>query len=165
MYEEQAQRLAHALGSLLVKPIEHIGSTAVQGLVAKPIIDMLAVVADVGVAETITERVESTGWVAAPEATDATARKLSYCTPSIARRTHHLHVVERSSSDWLGWLAFRDHLRADPRAAAEYGALKTRLAELHGADPNQRDAYRSGKAAWIAATTAAALRTSTDGWR
>jgi GrpB-like predicted nucleotidyltransferase (UPF0157 family) len=75
--------------------------------------------------------------------------------PSSAGRT--IHVVEAGSPQWAGWLAFRDHLRAHPETAAEYAELKVRLAARHGHDPNERDAYRAGKAAFITEVTAAAL--------
>jgi GrpB-like predicted nucleotidyltransferase (UPF0157 family) len=55
------------------------------------------------------------------------------------------------------WLAFRDHLRSHPAAATGHADLKIRLAQEHGHDPNERDAYRRGKAAFITAVTAAAL--------
>jgi GrpB-like predicted nucleotidyltransferase (UPF0157 family) len=61
------------------------------------------------------------------------------------------------SSGWRGWLAFRDDLRTHPEVAREYGELKTRLANEHGTDPNQRDAHRAGKAEWVGSTTTRAL--------
>ena len=57
------------------------------------------------------------GWVAAPEPEDALERRLSFCTPSVELRTHHLHIVEHASPRWGGWLAFRDYLRAHPETA------------------------------------------------
>ena len=60
-----------------------------------------------------------------------------------------------------GWLAFRDRLRADYSVAREYASLKTALAAEHGDDPDQRDAYRGGKAAFIRGVTEAALRDAT----
>ena len=81
----------------------------------------------------------------------------SFCTPSIAKRTHHLHVVEETSPDWRGTLAFRDYLRTHPAVAAAYAAMKRDLAARHGSDPNERDDYRSGKAQFIAQITAVAM--------
>ena len=158
-FEDERGRLAVALDPWLVEPVEHIGSTSVPGLVAKPIIDMLAVVEDIDDAAAAAGPLGELGWVLAPEPDDRRERKLSFCTPSVALRTHHLHVVERDAPDWRGWLAFRDYLRRHPEQAREYGELKTRLADQHGADPNQRDAYRAGKADWIRSTTQRALST------
>jgi GrpB-like predicted nucleotidyltransferase (UPF0157 family) len=156
-FDVEAARVGRALGPWLVRPVEHIGSTAIPGLVAKPIIDMVAVVADVDAVDAGgSDALAAVGWVAAPEPGDAALRKRSFCTPAVARRSHHLHVVEERSDGWRGWLAFRDHLRAHPELAAEYGELKERLAAAHGGDPNDRDAYRAGKAGWIAAVTEAA---------
>ena len=97
------------------------------------------------------------GWLAAPEPTDEGDHKLSFCFPSIERRSHHLHVVEESSRSWRGWLAFRDYLRSHADARQEYAALKQRLAAAHGGDPNERDAYRAGKAEFIRTITTRAL--------
>ena len=123
------------------------------GLAAKPIIDMLAVVEDIDDVQPAIARLESVAWVHAPEPTDALDRSLSFCTPSIAHRTHHLHVVEDASEGWRGWLAFRDYLRAHPDVVAEYSTLKTDLAARHGANPNERDAYRGGKSDFIVSVT------------
>jgi GrpB-like predicted nucleotidyltransferase (UPF0157 family) len=77
----------------------------------------------------------------------------------VRHRTHHQLFArsERGSSGWRGWLAFRDYLRTHPEAAREYGELKARLAAEHGTDPNQRDAYRAGKAEWVRSITTRAL--------
>jgi GrpB-like predicted nucleotidyltransferase (UPF0157 family) len=152
-FDVERDRVQRALGDLLTRPVEHIGSTAVPGLAAKPIIDMLAVVEDIDDAQGAIARLRTVEWVHAPEPTDALDRSLSFCTPSIAHRTHHLHVVEAASDGRRGWLAFRDYLRAHPDVAAEYATLKTDLAALYGANPNQRDAYRGGKADFIVSVT------------
>jgi GrpB-like predicted nucleotidyltransferase (UPF0157 family) len=78
-------------------------------------------------------------WVHAP----------AFCTPSIAERTHHLHVLEHSSDSWRGLLAFPDYLRAHPGLPAAYAALKRELASQYGSDPNRREPYRLGKAQFI----------------
>ena len=151
-FAAQRDALTPALAAVLVRPIEHIGSTAVPGLAAKPIVDMVAVVADIGAVDaTDASAFAAIGWVAAPEPLDVEQRRRSFCFPSIAHRTHHLHVVEEDSTGWRDWLAFRDRLRADPEAARRYAALKRDLADRFGADPNDRDAYRQGKAGFIRA--------------
>lgn len=140
----------------LVRRVEHIGSTAVPGLAAKPIIDMVAVVRDIDETRGAIDALREVGWLHAPEPSDAVNRRLSFCTPSLEWRTHHLHVVEETSAGWKGWLAFRDVLRVEPELAAEYGALKREMADRYGHDPNQRDEYRNGKAAFITHVTAQA---------
>ncbi len=158
-FQRERARLAPVLQPYLVLPLEHIGSTSVPGLVAKPIIDMLAVVGDISPVIAVEGFLRRLGWVLAPEPADQIERRLSFCTPSIERRTHHLHVVEESFSGWRGWLAFRDYLRANPTVAREYGELKTHLSIARGSDPNERDSYRAGKEDWVGTVTARALRT------
>jgi GrpB-like predicted nucleotidyltransferase (UPF0157 family) len=68
-----------------------------------------------------------------------------------------LHVVEERSSAWVGWLAFRDYLRAHHDVAVRYATLKSSLASDHGGDPNDREAYRAGKATFIQDITHKAL--------
>jgi GrpB-like predicted nucleotidyltransferase (UPF0157 family) len=124
LFERERVALEQALGSTFVRPIEHIGSTAVAGLAAKPIIDMCAVVADIDDVADRASELSRIGWVAAPEPGDLEERRLSYCTPAVEWRTHHLHVVEETSQGWRGWLAFRDYLRMHPGDAAAYADLK-----------------------------------------
>jgi GrpB-like predicted nucleotidyltransferase (UPF0157 family) len=156
-FERERARLTPILQPFLVHPLEHMGSTSVPGLVAKPIIDMLAVVGDISPVVSVEGSLREIGWVFAPEPADEVERMLSFCTPSEQLRTHHLHIVEESFVSWRGWLAFRNYLRKNPGVALEYGELKTRLSVEHGSDPNDRNAYRAGKADWVSAVTARAL--------
>jgi GrpB-like predicted nucleotidyltransferase (UPF0157 family) len=156
-FERERGRLIDVFGDRLTAPIEHIGSTAIPGLAAKPIIDMVAVVDNVDRVAPSMAALAEIGWLPAPEPWDAVERSLSFCTPSVEHRTHHLHVVESTSLRWPGWLAFRDHLRHHPELVAEYATLKAGLAARYGADPNRRHDYRSGKADWVERVTAEAL--------
>ncbi|MCA2216607.1 GrpB family protein [Jidongwangia harbinensis] len=143
-FERERLRLEAALRQWLVGPVEHVGSTAVPGLPAKPIIDMLARVRDHGA--DVVPAMAAVGWAHAPEPGDAAARKWSFCFPDVAWRTHHLHVFEARSSRWPPLLAFRDHLRSHPADAAAYARVKAALA---AADPHDRPRYRAGKAPFI----------------
>jgi GrpB-like predicted nucleotidyltransferase (UPF0157 family) len=159
-FEIQRAALEAVLAGLLVAPVEHIGSTSVPGLPAKPIIDMLAVTDDyTGFAPALGD-LERIGWVHAPEPGDAEHRKWSVCYPTVQHRTHHLHVVEHGSTSWRDWLLFRDYLRTHTEAAQQYAALKSDLA---AADREDRVRYRSGKAPMIGALLeqARSWRTST----
>ena len=158
-FEREQVRLTPILQPYLLQPLEHMGSTAVPGLVAKPIIDMVAVVDDISPVMAEEDSLRRIRWLLAPEPADDLERKLSFCTPSREHRTHHLHIVEESFSGWRGWLAFRDYLRKNPDVARGYGELKTDLSVEHGSDPNARDGYRAGKADWVSAVTARALET------
>ena len=144
LFAQQQERVARALRPWLRGPVEHIGSTSVPGLPAKAIIDMVARVTDTAAVET--QAMQAIGWVPAPEPGDAGQRKLSFCYPSLAKRSHHLHLVEHASEGWKTWLAFRDHLRAHPDKAAEYARIKMELAARDSLD---RIAYRAGKAPFI----------------
>lgn len=145
----ERHRLEPVLHPWTVQRIEHIGSTAVPGLAAKPIIDMLAVVDDIDAADAATDALVGLGWHPAPEPDDADLRRRSWCTPDVATRTHHLHIVEKQSEQWRSWIAFRNILRTHPSAAMEYATLKRQLAEQFGSDPNDREAYRRGKTMFI----------------
>lgn len=150
-FESARSQVEPPLAEHLVRPVEHIGSTSVPGLPAKPIIDMLAVVDSYEAVGRSLPALAGVGWVAAPEPRDGEQRKWSWCSPSVAHRTHHLHVVEQSSKDWPTWLAFRDHMRTNAEDREAYAAIKRRLA---AADDEDRSAYRAGKAPFIASVLA-----------
>lgn len=123
--------------------IHHTGSTAVPGMTAKPVIDIIALVADLD--EPI-GRLVAQGGYQFPERYNATLIGRRWlCRPSAAHRTHHLHLVgDRGELERR--LRFRDRLRADAEPAGEYAALKRRLAARHRGD---REAYTEAKAAFI----------------
>ncbi len=152
-FVEERDRIEPVLSRWLVHPIEHIGSTSIPGMPAKAIIDMVAVI---GVIEDVLGAVGPLSvlrWLQAPEPGDDEHRRRSFCTPSIAARTHHLHVVEEASDHWRGLLAFRDYLRVHPGLASAYAALKRELVTIHGSDPNRREPYRRGKSSFIQEVT------------
>ena len=162
-FERERARIEPALRPWLFQDIEHMGSTAVPGLPAKAIIDMLAVVGDIEAAHNAIEPLKGVGWLHAPEPFDESDRRMSFCFPTIEHRTHHLHVVEERDEAWLGWLAFRDYLRAHDDVAADYAVLKQRLAAEHGRDPDERTAYRAGKSAFIRSIVDLALQEGSPG--
>lgn len=149
-FERERDCVEPILRPWLVRGLEHIGSTSIEGMPAKAIIDMLAVVGNIEDVDQAVGALDAVGWVCAPEPDDARRRVRSFCAPDVTLRTHHLHVVEESSSDWRGALDFRDYLRTHPGLAGAYAALKRELAATHGTDPNRRDTYRAGKALFIA---------------
>jgi GrpB-like predicted nucleotidyltransferase (UPF0157 family) len=145
-FDQQSARLQLTLAEQLTAPIEHIGSTSVPGLPAKPIIDMVGLVANYESFVTALPHLSSIGWAHGPEPGDREQRKWSICFPSVQHRTHHLHVVEDVSTGWPDWLLFRDYLRTHPEAAERYGDEKRRLAEI---DSTDRVRYRASKAPLI----------------
>lgn len=149
-FEAEAAWLHKALPADLILDIQHYGSTAVPGLDAKPIIDILLATPDLaGARAAFPVLLEAEGyafWADNPK-TD----RLFFVKgqPPLAARTHHLHVTEPTGELW-SQLAFRDHLRRHPQDAATYAALKRDLAYRHRAD---REAYTAAKGDFIRALT------------
>jgi GrpB-like predicted nucleotidyltransferase (UPF0157 family) len=142
-FELERTVLAEAIEEWVDGGIHHVGSTAVPGLEAKPIIDILVGVRDLETARGCFEPLADLGYLYAPY---LPAEMHWFCKPDPARRTHHLHLVPSGSPRYRNELAFRDRLRADPRLAADYAALKRRLALRH---PDDREAYTEGKDRFI----------------
>ena len=142
-FESERGRLANVLGEWLTGPIEHIGSTAVPGLRAKPVLDIMAGVESLMASRAAIPAVSRLDYVHFPYRADVMHW---FCKPSPAHRTHHLHLVPFGSPLWKERLQFRDALRNDPALAAEYAALKTRLADRYRDD---REAYTDAKSAFI----------------
>ena len=127
----------------LAGAIEHVGSTAMAGMPAKPVIDIMAGVSDLDVSRPAIEALSKLGYVYFPYRTDIMHW---FCKPSAAFRTHHLHLVPVGSRRWEECLAFRDAIRKDPALAKEYAALKIRLAMEFRFD---REAYTEGKTPFV----------------
>ena len=131
--------------------IEHIGSTAVPGLMAKPIIDMLAGVASMAEARSLSPVLLDAAYTTSAEFNAALSDRQWFMRWADGHRTHHLHVVVHGSPAWAQHLRFRDALRADPVLAAAYAALKAELALRH---PDDREAYTSAKAEFVRSVVA-----------
>jgi GrpB-like predicted nucleotidyltransferase (UPF0157 family) len=151
LFEEEAARLRVALGEWLVAPIEHIGSTAVAGLAAKPVIDIMGGVRTLDASRPAIAAAVACGYCYFPYQAEL---EHWFCKPSPAFRTHHLHLVPFGSPQWRGTIAFRNYLRAQPGVAAEYEQLKRRLAIAYRLD---REAYTQAKAPFISTITNRAL--------
>ncbi|MEV6930488.1 GrpB family protein [Dactylosporangium sp. NPDC051485] len=147
-FAREQQRLEAALRTYLAGRIEHVGSTAIPGLAAKPIIDMVARIRDFDRSAGMVAHLAPIGWVHAPEPGDRERRKWSFCFPDIAYRSHHLHVYEDGAPEPAQLLRYRDILRRHPELAQEYAVIK---AELAAADNRDRPRYRAGKAPFIEA--------------
>ena len=145
-FESERGLLATALAPWLVGPIEHIGSTAVPGLAAKPVIDIAAPVASLEASHGVIDALRPLGYLHHPYKAE---EMHWFCKPSPALRTHHLHVLVQGGVAWHERLALRDALRADPALRQAYARLKHELALRHGGD---REAYTEGKAPFLRAT-------------
>jgi GrpB-like predicted nucleotidyltransferase (UPF0157 family) len=148
MFEAEAERIRDALGSLGLR-IEHVGSTSVPGLVAKPVIDIQVSVASLAPITTYEERLGALGY--AHLALDDFDRVYPYFRkPAEWPSTHHIHLCEAGSELERRHIAFRDALRADARLAAQYAQLKRSLAALHhGRTHESRESYSLGKTGFV----------------
>jgi GrpB-like predicted nucleotidyltransferase (UPF0157 family) len=126
--------------------IEHIGSTAVPGLAAKPIIDIMVDVSRLEEAEARVSDLARLGYQYVPEYEALIPERRYFRKPRHGNREYHLHCVLTDSDFWKRHLAFRDYLRANPAAATAYVRLKKELAAASG---NDRDAYSDGKGPFI----------------
>lgn len=143
LFEAEAARLRAGLAGLDLGPfrLEHFGSTAIPGITAKPIIDIMLVSAAPSRWPGLIERIESLDYVY--WADNPRRDRLFFVKgmpPFGRRRTHHVHV--RTPDDARPALVFRDHLRRDPDAVARYARLKRELEARH---PTDREAYTAGK--------------------
>ncbi len=147
------------LRSLFAEPtleIEHHGSTAVPGLAAKPVIDVLVAIESMARASRYAAVLVETGY----EPVDARDREIWPERIVLVRREHrrrvcHVHLMLRGHPVWARLLAFRDYLQGHPEVAAEYAELKRSLAGALGQD---RHAYMSAKGQFIERITAIAVR-------
>jgi len=170
LFEAERERLFAALPGKFMA-IEHIGSTAVPGLVAKPIIDLLAGVKSMAVGAThasrglaregqhrsvsagaslcaaaVAEPLYRSGYTTSAEFNATLTDRKWFMRWAEGHRTHHLHVVVHNGSVWQGRLRFRDALRSNPQLAQQYADLKFQLARAHQDD---REAYTDAKADFV----------------
>lgn len=144
-FEKEREALEEAIGEWVCGGIQHVGSTAVPNLEAKPIIDILVGVRDLEAGRACFDPLAHLGYLYAPYLPE---EMHWFCKPHPARRTHHLHLVPFGSQRYRDEMAFRDRLRADPEIANRYAALKRELAKLH---PDDRDAYTEAKGVFVRA--------------
>ncbi len=150
LFQEEKEHLLACLPREIIGQIEHFGSTAVPGLAAKPIIDILVEVKSLEETRlVIVPILEAQGYEYfwRPTWGDDTPPFYAWFIKrdSDGRRTHHIHMVERHFEHW-DRLLFRDYLRAHPEAAGEYQRLKMRLATRY---PQDRVAYTREKTDFI----------------
>jgi GrpB-like predicted nucleotidyltransferase (UPF0157 family) len=141
-FAAERTRILTALGDLPAA-IEHIGSTAVPGLVAKPIIDILIGHPAIYDRASCVDALQSIGYDSRGESGIPGRDYFRRGSP----RSHHLHLVEYGGQLWRDHLRFCNRLRADPALAAMYAKLKRRLAMAHSDD---RAAYTEAKGPFVA---------------
>jgi GrpB-like predicted nucleotidyltransferase (UPF0157 family) len=142
-FETEKLLVEKTLGPWIVDSVHHVGSTAVSNLSAKPIIDIMVGVENLEKAQACIPLLEQIGYVYFPYKPEVMHW---FCKPSPAHREFHLYLMEPGSQSWTARLTFRNHLRTNPQTAAQYQALKEKLALKF---TNDREAYTEAKAAFI----------------
>jgi|SRR6185437_11137720 len=146
MFSLEQARLAELFPGQLI--LEHIGSTAVPGMPAKPIVDCMAAVASMEIADRLVEQLCENGYTTSAGFNQSLGDRRWLMRHAAGRRTHHLHLVLRGSSYLADSIRFRDALRADAQLARKYAELKEDLARKFAAD---REAYGAAKSAFVIA--------------
>ena len=133
--------IAAALGDLTLG-IEHVGSTAVIGMFAKPCIDLDVIIKDHSVLDEVVSRLADIGYIHEGDLGIKGREAFKY-TDKPNLMAHHLYVCPQDSTELHRHLTFRDFLRSNPQAAAEYSAIKARAAALYPEDIDGYIAYKS----------------------
>ena len=149
-YEAVEKRLAVLLGDFGIARVSHVGSTAVGGIKAKAIVDVLVEASEGESVEAVAARLEEGGFTRMSATDNRVSLNLGYTGEGFAEKVYHVHVRKAGDNDEL---YFRDYLNAHPQAAREYEALKMRLWKEFERD---RDAYTDGKAEFVRRCTDAA---------
>lgn len=161
LFREAVAGLRARLGNDLVRRAEHFGSTAVPGMPAKPVIDMMVGIPSFEYAkERAVPALTADGWAYfwRSDRPPGHMMFIRYASPD-GPRTHHLHMAPAGHKLWER-LAFRDYLIAHPDEARRYADLKRRLVEQHRDD---REAYTNAKGSYVKRITEAALMARAGG--
>ena len=145
LFDAESAVLMDAIGHY-VADIQHIGSTAVPGLAAKPVIDILVGLRRLLDAQDCILPIEGMEYEYVPEFEDEFPERRYFRKTTNGKRTHQIHMVEIGTDFWKRHLAFRDHLRDHPDTANEYGELKKELAKQF---ENDRKGYTNAKSNFI----------------
>ena len=146
LYKRESQNLLKLLGSNIALGFEHIGSTAIPGMLAKPTVDILVDIPEgVGV-DQIIEKLANNGYIHMKEVTDHIAFVKGYTPTGLADESYHIHMGPKSQQSLWDRVYFRDYLRMNPKEQKEYMTLKLTLQEKYKHD---REAYTHGKGDYI----------------
>jgi GrpB-like predicted nucleotidyltransferase (UPF0157 family) len=140
-FDKERLEIEKAIGADILS-VDHIGSTSIPGLCAKPIIDILIGLKDFGDGFRCVSALEKLGYTFRGEHGIPGRHYFRKGSP----RTHHLHMYTRGTPDWQHHILFRDYLRAHAAQRDSYAELKTALAKQY---PENREKYLDGKAAFI----------------
>lgn len=143
-FKKIAIEVEEALPGLILR-IEHVGSTSVNGLAAKPIIDMDIVIKDYSVFEEVVERLHSIGYIYEGDLGIKDRHAFMY-EGKTHLQEHHIYVCPEYSNELRRHTAFRDYLRLHPKAVQEYGEIKMEAAKLY---PHDIEKYLKHKGTFI----------------
>ena len=151
------ERLWQVFGSV-ANDIQHVGSTAIENIKAKPIIDIVVAVDNFTCVESLTPELEANGfmqrsWYDDTQMLFAVGEDVE---PNDRITTHFIHIVKTDSVNWYEYIHFRDYLNSVPTIASEYENIKTRLAVENPHD-KRREKYLAGKSGFIKQTLSDAL--------
>lgn len=138
LFLEEKENLTKIFGDIALK-IEHVGSTAIDGLSSKPIVDMLVVVRNLSDFENVRKSFETDPYSIKE---DSEAYEVLIRKGSEDNRTHYIHVMEVSNKKCLEMILFRDYIKTHKEVLKEYEALKKDLAKKY---PNDRETYTKSK--------------------
>ena len=144
-FEKIKNELENAIGDMVIA-IEHVGSTSVQGMSAKPCIDIDVVIKDYSVFDILVSRLADIGYIHEGDLGIKDREAFKY-TNKPHLQTHHLYVCPQYSAELHRHITFRDYLRTHPEAVNEYSKVKEKAAQLF---PDDIDSYIEFKSPCIA---------------
>jgi GrpB-like predicted nucleotidyltransferase (UPF0157 family) len=145
MFEDEKRILQTSLGEVPAR-VEHIGSTAVAGLAAKPVIDLMVGLEDFSIADSVVPKIEAPGYDYIQKYEDVMPFPSFFIKEQGRRRTHQIHMVGIGGEFWERHILFRDYLRQNPNTAEQYASLKKELAGREWEDVNE---YADAKTQFI----------------
>jgi GrpB-like predicted nucleotidyltransferase (UPF0157 family) len=145
LFNAEYERLLSVLPGAFIA-VEHIGSTAVPALSAKPVIDIMAGLESIAAADALAQRICDSGYGTSDEFNATLTDRKWFMRWANGHRTHHLHLVVHEGPVWHEHLRFRDLLRAQSALREQYLQLKSKLAQVH---TNNREAYTVAKGEFI----------------
>lgn len=142
MFQKESERLEDIFGGLILN-IHHIGSTAIPYINAKPVIDIMIEVINIGEVDKFNHQMEQLGYIAYGENGIHNRR---FFSKGGNNRTHHVHIFEQGNSEIIRHIAFRDYMIAHQEEAQKYSQLKQSLADKY---PTNIEMYIEGKNDYI----------------
>ena len=140
-FEEIKKELESAVGELIIG-IEHVGSTSVEGLSAKPCIDIDVIIKDYSIFDAVVSKLETIGYIHEGNLRIKDREAFKYAEKPHLQK-HHLYVCPQQSEELHRHIIFRDFLRANPEVSKRYGAVKEKAARLFPNDIEKYIEYKS----------------------